>query len=162
MKSPDKCPVPQLNSTPLNSTTSKASGFLITSRWNVPVLFMLTCIITAGCNMGTPQLKDSSDPLAVQSKPSRESYQKVLKNDELLGYVGEVQLTTKSGGTQTSSVIFKVYDTTFNFLGTYNELGRTHRFDKNSETFLGNYKPEDSFRQIMEVDGMLRFEDGIE
>jgi len=119
-------------------------------------------MITAGCNMGTPQLKDSSDPLAVQSKPSRETYQKVLKNDELLGYVGEVQLTTKSGGTQTSSVIFKVYDTTFNFLGTYNELGRTHRFDKNSETFLGNYKPEDSFRQIMEVDGMLRFEDGIE
>ncbi|MBC8260913.1 MAG: hypothetical protein H8E43_03745 [Planctomycetia bacterium] len=162
MKSPDKCPVPQLISTPLNSTTSKASGFLITSRWNVPVLFMLICIITAGCNMGTPQLKDSSDPLAVQSKPSRETYQKVLKNDELLGYVGEVQLTTKSGGTQTSSVIFKVYDTTFNFLGTYNELGRTHRFDKNSKTFLGNYEPEDSFRQIMEVDGMLRFEDGIE
>lgn len=123
---------------------------------------MLICIITAGCNMGTPQLKDSSDPLAVQSKPSRETYQKVLKNDELLGYVGEVQLTTKSGGTQTSSVIFKVYDTTFNFLGTYNELGRTHRFDKNSKTFLGNYEPEDSFRQIMEVDGMLRFEDGIE
>ena len=162
MKSPDKCPVPQLISTPLNSTTSKASGFLITSRWNVPVLFMLICIITAGCNMGTPQLKDSSDPLAVQSKPSRETYQKVLKNDELLGYVGEVQLTTKSGGTQTSSVIFKVYDTTFNFLGTYNELGRTHRFDKNSKTFLGNYEPEASFRQIMEVDGMLRFEDGIE
>ena len=162
MKSPDKCPVPQLISTPLNSTTSKASGFLITSRWNVPVLFMLICIITAGCNMGTPQLKDSSDPLAVQSKPSRETYQKVLKNDELLGYVGEVQLTTKSGGTQTSSVIFKVYDTTFNFLGTYNELGRTHRSDKTSKTFLGNYEPEASFRQIMEVDGMLRFEDGIE
>lgn len=144
------------------SSADKASPAAHSTRGFLTMLALLAVILISvgGCSTNSATRTQGSP--AETTSVSPESYSRVLLEDELVGYVGFHQISVKVGGTRNDTGVYKVYNTAFEILGTFDDVGNTRVFRRDEPVLLGTFPPEDSVRQITGMTGKIRIVEGLQ
>ena len=139
--------------------------FSLVTISNILVLNFLLLSIMSGCG-STPSGSDSTISVSPDGidgiEVSDETYTRILRQGEIVGYLGEKTVTVVAGGTTATTLQYNIYDIAFRILGTFDEAGATYRFTKGDPEKLGNFSPEHSIRQVTGIEGILEFREGLQ